>query len=226
MIFLSYLLAPAFLVLITCFFLYRKRNKKYSKKMGVALLIVSCLIGLVAYFFVRNYPFDYYVSEISVNSEHLESFRIDFDTSQQYEEWFCSDPRELWQDELEMSKAIKLENPHEKIRVEFFFCEDELRAKELYDVTLEHTRLPYRPTIKISEDYEYAIGDAYDYKKYNGFRFVPELGYYTANVAIRYKNVMFIFWKFPKEERESRLGEAIDLLWADYEQYMKEMSSS
>jgi len=221
---LPILLISLFFVLLGYFLSHLKWEKKISIKFGVPLLIVSCMIAFVTYDTVSYFQCSYFTYEISVNSKHLESFFIDFDTPEQYEEWFCPDKQSEWPDTLEMSKTTGTVSPYD--RVELRYCKDIPYAKSWYDRIVEHggdRTLPYRPAIKISEDYEYAIGDAYAYKEHNGFWFERD-GEYNTDVAIRYKNVIFIFSEFPEDKRESRIGEAIDQLWADYERYREEMN--
>jgi len=194
-----------------------------------AVPIIFCAIGLISYVYYSEDPLEYYTYEISVDSKRLESFFVDFDTPQQYEDWFCPDERRVTTDyllrsTLEMRKSIVLEKTHSEVYVRITCFVDMPYAIECYNSRLQHRRdIPYRQRKNISAEYEYAIGDAYTYKAYNGFWYEPD-GEYNSTIAIRYKFTVFEFFEETDEPRESRLGEAIDQLWADYERYREEMN--
>jgi len=217
-------LVPLLIALICCFSYYRKRKKAYAILSIAAVPIVCCVIGLISYVYYSDDPLEYYTYEISVDSKRLESFFVDFDTPQQYEDWFCPDERRVTTDyllrsTLKMRKTIVLEKTHSEVYVRITCYVDTPYAGECYNSVLAHSRdIPYRQRKDIGAEYEYAIGDAYTYKKYNGFWYEPD-GEYNSTVAIRYKFTVFEFFENTDEPRENRLGEAIDQLWADYEQY-------
>jgi len=77
---------------------------------------------------------------------------------------------------------------------------------------------------KLNADYEYFYSDTYTRANENYlFLYRTPSGEYVSEVKIRYKNVIFRFGEY-SHLRESRIGEAIDMLWADYERYKEGMS--
>jgi len=222
-ILLIILLVPLFIVLLCLFFLFLRR-KIARILLGAALLVVSCLICLLAFIFVRDFSSNYYTYKITVDSEHLESFFIDFDTPQQYEEWLCPDERYGGTDTFSMDKTIVLDNPYNEVRFSLTYFEKVQSSISYYNSIMKFYASDkiFKPPIKIGEDYEYSFSNAHCRKEYNGL-WSERVEDYYASVMIRYKNCYIRFTEETKEPRESRLGEAIDQLWADYEQYKSNM---
>jgi hypothetical protein len=199
-----------------CFFRCRKRKKVYSIISAAAFLLVCCLLGLALYISGKGYSY-----ELDIDQKKLEAFYVDLDTPEQYEEWFCPEYQYVSvEGTLNMRKEIKFEGgPYCHVNIGLEYRTDEQAAIEGYGI-----HLPYMGVIgqgvattkKMSAEYEYAFTDTHSGTDHELFGFLPD-GYDSA-VMIRYKNLIFTFSE-NSSERESRLGETIDLLWADYEQY-------
>ena len=205
------------------FFVYNlvKRNRKRSAIFGAALLLVCCLFGAFVYITGNGYSY-----KLSIAEEKLEAFIIDLDTPQQYEEWFCPDKRIVTVDgHLYLTKGFAYSYDEPLICLTYYT--DVLAAKKMYDLSLslneKNSRGKKYTAISRNADYEYYFSDIHTYTRSDHlFGLFPE-GEYSSEVGIRYKNVVFSFSETSRQ-RESRIGEAIDQLLADYEQYLQQQS--
>jgi len=160
------MLAPVLLilsqsVLICCIFFFRKRKKTRSLICAVALLFSCFLGGLILYNYSKNSSIDFYVYKLSIDNKKLESFYIDFDAPQQYEEWLIPYEKVKEFGETFIRKKITNEKPHSKTFTIISLYADIQAATDYYKIMYGGRYIAYNPTIKISEDYEYAVGDTF-----------------------------------------------------------------
>jgi len=94
------------LIFLVCRFVhFLKLKSTISILFGIAVFIGCCIIGAAIYISYYGYSHN-----LSVDRKKLESFYVDLDTAQQYEEWFCPDERIMPIDdyfELYLIKTIK-----------------------------------------------------------------------------------------------------------------------
>jgi len=215
---ITYLLfAVLQITFIVCFVRCLKRKKVYSLIFAAAFLLACCLLGAILHVMINGYSY-----ELRIDKSKLETFYIDLETVQQYEDWFC--PEEQYapvvgERELRMSKKLWLtEEPNRWINVTLD-CYTNAHAAERGFAAIAKSPGMFRShtTKKLNEDYEYCytstdreVGDIILL-----FRPDPE---YRSKVAIRYKSVVFEFTEY-SSQRKSRIDEAIDQLLTDYEQY-------
>jgi len=179
------------------------------------------LFGAFVYITGNGYSY-----ELSIAKEKLETFIIDLETPQQYEEWFCPDERIVTVDgHLYLRKDC--EYVYENPLICLTYYTDIQAAKKMYDLSLslkeKYARGEKYTAISLNADYEYYFSDTHTYTRSDHlFGLFPE-GEYSSKVGIRYKNVIFEFTEI-SPQRESRIDEAIDQLQADYEQYLQQHS--
>jgi hypothetical protein len=204
------------------FFRCTKRKGKARIIYGAAFVLVCCLVGLMINFWFNGYSY-----RLKIDKEKLRSFIIDFDTVQQYEEWFCPE-KTIRRDQVlsdglnrSMTKTIILgESRRKYVYILLKYFTDAQSAKDAYNHGLKSDR--YKCSRKVSADYEYSYINPTCGAEYDNivFALIPD-GSYVTEIIIRYKNVIFEFTEFSDQHR-SRIDKAIDLLLADYEQYKKD----
>ena len=212
--------------------LIRSINRKrvlFSIISAATILLVfslGCYLVRIAVNGMKN-GFSY---ELNIDKEKLETLIIDLDTPQQYEEWFC--PDELFSSFAEysiMSKNVELKRPDGSIDIKLFYYSDAKAAIQSFDYhfKLEEEMKKLFPEMyhaeykrkKLNEEYEYCFTNTR--ASPGPFLFlVPDS--YVSEVKIRLCNVVIEFDEF-SYQRKSRIGEAIDQLWANYERYKEEM---
>lgn len=206
-------------ILAAIFFIINlvRKKKTASILFGAALLLICCTIVLSIHIASKGYTY-----EPNIDKAKLETFRIDLDTSQQYEEWFCTKWREEKEDYLILSRMFHFEDePYRLVDITLEWYPDEQAAIESYEQYLQPQIEAYskflHTTKKLDANYDYFYSKIYSVDIEDYFFFVLPSSY-SFYARIRYKNVIFLFDEF-FYRRESRLDEMIDQLLAEYEQY-------
>jgi len=161
---------------------------------------------------------------LTIDKGKLETLAIDLDTPEQYEEWFCPDERtETDEGYPYMTKAIKFGNPPVHVRVELTFYPDAETAMQAYERLVEKTmRWRYKcTTIELNENYNYYYTKTYSDLTTDHIFALLSTGEYETEAGIRYKNIVINFSEY-SHQRKSSIGEVIDRLLAEYEEYKSE----
>jgi len=204
--------------------------------LGIVFILLFSLGCYNIWWAINDYNNGKYSYERSFEKEKLETFIIDLDTSQQYEEWFCPDNRFVPFDDrikVDMSKTVVFEKkPYRSVDIALTCYIDTQAAIESYNHYFESAKktnemFPSLPrdeyiTKRINPNYEYSYKASTIFNEnfwswYFFSEYVP-----VPEVRIRYKNVIFRFTDY-SVQRNSRINATIDLLWADYERYKEEM---
>jgi len=191
-----------------------------KEKKPVILCCAAALLvcGLFGLFLIE--VGDGFRHRLTIDKGKLEAFVIDLDTQEQYEEWLCPEERTETKEEYpHMTKEIKLGNPPVYVSVGLTLYPDTQTAMQAYERIIEYPwRYYQRKTIELNEDYEYYFTKTRtDLTSDHLFALLSNGDYETA-AGIRYKNIIFEFSEY-SHQRKSRIGEAIDQLLAEYEQY-------
>jgi hypothetical protein len=189
----------------------------------MAFLLACCFVWPAVNFYKNGYPYRF-----SLDRAKLEAFCVNLVTPQQYEDWLCPDflHDSFASNELDMTKMIWLEDKLQRsmhISVNVQVYSDAENAKWSYDNSYKAAESfwPKRgyTSVELNSEYDYYFTKTYrEFANDGWFWFLPHTKWYKSRVRVRYKNVIFCFEEY-SNQRESRIGEVIDQLWADYEQY-------
>jgi len=158
---------------------------------------------------------------LTIDKGKLETLAIDLDTQQQCEEWFYPDERtETDEGYPYMTKAIKLEDPPVYVRVCLTFYPDAQTAMQEYERIVEYImRWGYEyTTIELNENCDYFYTKTRTYLTTDHIFALRSDGRYETEAGIRYKNIIIEFEE-SSGQRKSSIGEVIDQLLAEYEEY-------
>ena len=213
--YLLFILAAIFLIINLL-----QKKKTASILCGAAALLVCGIIRLSFHIASKGYTY-----EPNIDIAKLETFRIDLDTAEQYEEWFCPNERTETDEYILMSRMISFEDePYRHADVSLFWYPDEQAAIERFEhyfhLENEAYAVKMHTSKKLDANYDYYFSKIYSVDIEDYF-FLVLPSSYSFDAGIRYKNVIFTFWE-SYYRRESRLDEMIDRLLAAYEQYKNE----
>jgi len=213
------------ITLIRLIRLRHKGERCLSRGIACALLFAVCALQTSLIYWEPTF-------RLRINEETLKGFAVELETPEKYAQWFqpeynyaYHDLYKMYSSALAMSKYLYQEPdvPGYYVYIRFEYFETQEQAKATFDRDARSFRYERGKIRQTSDIHEYVCSRT-------TFGIAPPCtvimaglpdGSLSSEVMVRHKNVICTFSE-QTGWRRSRIAEAVEELWADYLEYLKQ----